>query len=68
MALHDERQKDDGIDGAVDPTHPMMTLNDPSGVTSMGGANVYAAKLATARGDHLSTLPLVKLNDDVTFS
>lgn len=28
-------------------THPMMTLNAPSGVTRIGGANVYAAKLAT---------------------
>lgn len=28
-------------------TDPMMTLNAPRGVTSIGGANVYAAKLAT---------------------
>jgi hypothetical protein len=28
-------------------THPMRTLSAPSGVTSTGGANVYAAKLAT---------------------
>ena len=29
-------------------THPTSTLSAPSGVTSIGGANVYAAKLATA--------------------
>jgi hypothetical protein len=28
-------------------THPMRTLNAPSGVTNIGGANEYAAKLAT---------------------
>lgn len=28
----------------------MMTLDAPSGVTRIGGANVYAAKLATVRG------------------
>lgn len=29
-------------------THPISTLKAPSGVTRMGGANVYAIKLATA--------------------
>jgi len=28
-------------------THPISTLNAPSGVTRIGGAKVYAAKLAT---------------------
>lgn len=28
-------------------THPINTLSAPRGVTRMGGANVYAAKLAT---------------------
>jgi len=27
--------------------HPISTLSAPSGVTNIGGANVYAAKLAT---------------------
>lgn len=27
--------------------HPISTLRAPSGVTNIGGANVYAAKLAT---------------------
>jgi hypothetical protein len=29
-------------------TYPMMTLSAPRGVTRIGGAKVYAAKLATA--------------------
>jgi hypothetical protein len=29
------------------PTHPIRTLRAPKGVTSIGGANVYAAKFAT---------------------
>ena len=29
------------------PTHPMMTLNEPNGVTNIGGAKEYAAKFAT---------------------
>ena len=28
-------------------TNPISTLSAPNGVTSIGGANVYAAKLAT---------------------
>jgi hypothetical protein len=28
-------------------THPMMTLNEPNGVTNIGGAKEYAAKFAT---------------------
>lgn len=31
---------------------PMMTDMAPRGVTRMAGANVYAAKLATGRGQH----------------
>lgn len=29
--------------------YPMSTLRAPSGVTNIGGANVYAAKLATTK-------------------
>jgi hypothetical protein len=32
----------------MEKTHPIRTLSAPSGVTRIGGANVYAAKLATA--------------------
>lgn len=32
----------------LDPTHPIITLNAPSGVTKIAGANVYAAKFATS--------------------
>lgn len=29
--------------------HPMRTLNAPNGVTRIGGAKAYAAKLATGK-------------------
>jgi hypothetical protein len=29
------------------PTHPIMTLSEPNGVTNIGGAKEYAAKFAT---------------------
>ena len=29
------------------PTHPMITLSEPNGVTNIGGAKEYAAKFAT---------------------
>ena len=38
--------------------YPMSTLSAPSGVTNIGGANVYAAKLAT--GGIISVLNLVR--------
>ena len=31
----------------ITATHPMMTLNEPNGVTNIGGAKEYAAKFAT---------------------
>ena len=33
-------------------THPMMTLNEPNGVTNIGGAKEYAAKFATGEREH----------------
>lgn len=33
-------------------THPMITLSAPRGVTSIGGAKVYAAKFATTQRCH----------------
>ena len=38
--------------------HPISTLSAPSGVTNIGGANVYAAKLAT--GVTVNALSLVR--------
>jgi hypothetical protein len=39
----------DQIEIDPDSTDPMRTLKAPNGVTNIGGANVYAAKLATVK-------------------
>lgn len=44
-----ERPKSDNAKVPLDVTaYPMRTVKAPRGVTIIGGANVYAAKLATA--------------------
>lgn len=44
--------------GLGDLTDPIITLNDPNGVTNIGGAKEYAAKFATIVGVGVSTFEI----------